>query len=67
VLLLVDLVRALPERVLRAGVRVVVRAGTDLPPVLINYGVLFHARQRFTHPMGVSPQNNGPKQTENSN
>jgi hypothetical protein len=61
VLLLVDLVPALLERVLRAAVRVVVRAGTDLPPVLINYGVLFHPSQRFTHPMGVSPAEQWPQ------
>lgn len=61
VLLLVDLVPAPLERVLRAAVRVVVRAGTDLPPVLINYGVLFHASQRFTHPMGVSPAEQWPQ------
>lgn len=61
VLLLVDLVRAPPERVLRVAVRVVVRAGTDLPPVLINYGVLFHTSQRFTHPMGVSPAEQWPQ------
>jgi hypothetical protein len=61
VLLLVDLVPVLLARLLRAGVRVVVRAGTGLPPVLINYDVLFHASQRFTHPMGVSPAEQWPQ------
>ena len=45
VLLLADLVPVLLAGLRRAVVRVVVRAGTDLPPVLINYGVLFHRRR----------------------
>jgi len=50
VVLLDDLV---PVRLagLRAAVRVVVRAGTVLPPVLINQGVLFHRNRRFTRPL----------------
>jgi hypothetical protein len=45
VLLLADRVPVLLAGLRRAAVRVVVRAGTDVPPVLINYGVLFHGRR----------------------
>ena len=61
VLLLVDLVRALAE-VRRAVVRVVVRAGTDLPPSRSITEVLFHEQHRFTHPIAAYLQNNGRKQ-----
>jgi hypothetical protein len=63
VLLLVDLVRALAE-VRRAVVRVVVRAGTDLPPSRSITEVLFHEQHRFTHPIAAYLQNNGRKQTK---
>jgi hypothetical protein len=64
VLLLVDLVRALPE-VRRAVVRVVVRAGTDLPPSRSITEVLFHGRHRFTRPMTVLPGEQWPQADEN--
>jgi hypothetical protein len=63
VLLLVDLVRALAG-VRRAVVRVVVRAGTDLPPSRSITGLLFHQEHRFTHPIAAYLQNNGRKQTK---
>jgi hypothetical protein len=63
VLLLVDLVRALAE-VRRAVVRVVVRAGTDLPPSRSITEVLFHEQHRFTHLIAAYLQNNGRKQTK---
>ena len=63
VLLLVDLVRALAE-VRRAVVRVVVRAGTDLPPSRSITEVLFHEQHRFTHSIAAYLQNNGRKQTK---
>jgi hypothetical protein len=49
---LVGLVRRLAE-LRRAAVRVVVRAGTDLPPSRSITGVLFHAYRGSTHPLGV--------------
>jgi hypothetical protein len=63
VLLLVDLVRASAE-VRRAVVRVVVRAGTDLPPSRSITEVLFHQQHRFTHPIAAYLQHNGRKQTK---
>jgi hypothetical protein len=63
VLLLVDLVRALAD-VRRAVVRVVVRAGTDLPPSRSITEVLFHQQHRFTHSIAAYLQNNGRKQTK---
>jgi hypothetical protein len=53
VLPLVDLVRAPLAGVRRAAVRVVVRAGTDLPPSRSITQVLFHERRRLTHPVAV--------------
>ena len=58
---LVGLVRALAE-LRRAAVRVVVRAGTDLPPSRSITGVLFHTHRGFTHRCVLYLQNNGPKQ-----
>ncbi len=63
VLLLVDLARS-PAGLRRAVVRVVVRAGTDLPPSRSITEVLFHEQRRFTHPMPSYLQNNGRKQTK---
>jgi hypothetical protein len=63
VLLLVDLVRA-PAAVRRAVVRVVVRAGTDLPPSRSITEVLFHEQHRFTHSIAAYLENNGRKQTK---
>jgi hypothetical protein len=50
VLPLVDLVLA---GLRRAAVRVVVRAGTDLPPSRSITEVLFHEWRRLTHPLAV--------------
>jgi hypothetical protein len=67
--LLADLVLVLLAVLRRAGVRVVVRAGTDLPPsrsITVSYstaGIDLHTRWA---PMGAASQSNGPKQTENS-
>ena len=63
VLLLVDLVLPLAA-VRRAVVRVVVRAGTDLPPSRSITEVLFHQQRRFTHVIAAYLQNNGRKQTK---
>jgi hypothetical protein len=63
VLLLVDLVRALAE-LRRAVVRVVVRAGTDLPPSRSITEVLFHEQRRFTRRWRFYLENNGHKQTK---
>jgi hypothetical protein len=66
--LLADLVFGLLA-VRRAAVRVVVRAGTDLPPsrsITESYstaGIDLHTRWAT---MGAASQSNGPKQTENS-
>jgi hypothetical protein len=57
---LVGLVRALAE-LRRAAVRVVVRAGTDLPPSRSITGVLFHTHRGFTHRCVLYLQNNGRK------
>jgi hypothetical protein len=51
---LVDLVRPALAGLRRAAVRVVVRAGTDLPPSRSITEVLFHQRRRFTHPMTIA-------------
>jgi hypothetical protein len=64
VLLLVDLVRALAA-VRRAVVRVVVRAGTDLPPSRSITEVLFHEQRRFTRPMTLLPGEQWPQADEN--
>ena len=64
VLLLVDLVRALAG-LRRAVVRVVVRAGTDLPPSRSITQVLFHEQRRFTRPMTVLPGEQWPQADEN--
>ena len=53
VLPLVDLVRAALAGLRRAAVRVVVRAGTDLPPSRSITEVLFHEWRRLTHPLAV--------------
>jgi hypothetical protein len=58
--LLDDLVPVRLAGPLRAEVRVVVRAGTVLPPVLINQGVLFHASRRFTRPLPPRLGTDGP-------
>jgi aryl-alcohol dehydrogenase-like predicted oxidoreductase len=60
VLLLDDLVPVRLAGPLRAEVRVVVRAGTVLPPVLINQGVLFHPSRRFTRPLPPRLGTGGP-------
>jgi hypothetical protein len=60
---LVGLVRALAE-LRRAAVRVVVRAGTDLPPSRSITGVLFHTHRGFTHRCVLYLQNNGRKTTK---
>ena len=64
-LLAVDLVRALAG-LRRAAVRVVVRAGTDLPPSRSITQVLFHTHRGFTHPLGVLPAEQWPQADENS-
>jgi hypothetical protein len=53
VLPLVDRVRAALAGLRRAAVRVVVRAGTDLPPSRSITEVLFHEWRRLTHPLAV--------------
>jgi hypothetical protein len=53
VLPLVDLVRAALAGLRRPAVRVVVRAGTDLPPSRSITEVLFHEWRRLTHPLAV--------------
>jgi len=53
VLPLVDRVRAALAGLRRAAVRVVVRAGTDLPPSRSITEVLFHEWRRLTHAMAV--------------
>src|SRR5258708_4199179 len=53
VLPLVDLVLAALAGLRLAAVRVVVRAGTDLPPSRSITEVLFHTWRRFTHPVTV--------------
>jgi hypothetical protein len=53
VLPLVDLVRAALAGLRRPAVRVVVRAGTDLPPSRSITEVLFHEWRRLTHAMAV--------------
>jgi hypothetical protein len=63
---LADLVPAALAGLRRAAVRVVVRAGTDLPPSRSITEVLFHERRRFTRGWPLSPENNGPKQPESS-
>jgi hypothetical protein len=56
---LVDLPRVVLAGLRRVAVRVVVCTGTDLPPVLINTGDLFHQGQRSTHALIGYSQNNG--------
>ncbi|HEX4657373.1 MAG TPA: hypothetical protein VH307_08315, partial [Streptosporangiaceae bacterium] len=61
VLPLADLVPAALAGLRRAAVRVVVRAGTDLPPSRSITEVLFHGRRRFTPGRPLSPENNDPQ------
>lgn len=61
VLPLADLVPAALAGLRRAAVRVVVRAGTDLPPSRSITEVLFHERRRFTRGRPLSPENNDPQ------
>jgi hypothetical protein len=58
------LVRRLAE-LRRAAVRVVVRAGTDLPPSRSITGVLFHAHPGSTHLPGVVSAEQWPQDDEN--
>jgi hypothetical protein len=58
---LADLVPVALAGLRRAAVRVVVRAGTDLPPSRSITEVLFHERRRFTPGRPLSPENNDPQ------
>jgi hypothetical protein len=60
-LLLVDPLRAALAGLRRAGVRGVVRAGTDLPPSRSITVVLFHERHRFTLPVSVVAREQWPQ------
>jgi hypothetical protein len=68
-LLLADLVRVLLAALRRAVVRVVVRAGTDLPPLDQSRTPIPRPTSIYTpddRRRALELQNNGPKQTENS-